>query len=34
MSFKLGDFIIDKILMGVAEDFDGNLLYVLTAPRR
>ena len=30
MSFKLGDFIIDKILMGVAEDFDGNLLYVLT----
>ena len=30
MAFKLGDLIIDRIQMGVAEDFDGNLLYTLT----
>ena len=30
MAFKLDDIIIDRIQYGVAEDFDGNLLYVLT----
>lgn len=30
MAFKLGDYIIDRIDMGWAEDFDGNILYVLT----
>lgn len=30
MSFKLGDIIVDRIQVGVAEDFDGNLLYTLT----
>lgn len=30
MAFKLGDVIIDRIQYGVAEDFDGNLLYVLS----
>lgn len=30
MAFKLGDIIIDRIQYGVAEDFSGNLLYVLT----
>jgi hypothetical protein len=30
MAFKLGDVIIDRIQMGVAEDFSGNLLYTLT----
>lgn len=30
MAFKLDDIIIDRIQYGVAEDFDGNLLYTLT----
>ena len=30
MAFKLDDIIIDRIQMGIAEDFDGNLLYTLT----
>lgn len=30
MAFKLGDVIIDRIQYGVAEDFDGNPLYVLS----
>ena len=30
MAFKLGDIIVDRIHSGVAEDFDGNLLYLLT----
>lgn len=30
MSFRLGDIIIDRMQIGVAEDFDGNLLYTLT----
>lgn len=30
MSFKLDDVIIDRIQYGVAEDFNGKLLYVLT----
>ena len=30
MAFKLGDVIIDRIQYGVAEDFDGNLLYTLS----
>lgn len=30
MAFKLDDIIIDRIQYGVAEDFEGNLLYVLT----
>ena len=30
MAFKLGDIIIDRIQYGVAEDFDGNLLYTLS----
>jgi plastocyanin len=30
MAFKLDDLIIDRIQYGVAEDFDGNLLYTLT----
>ena len=30
MAFKLDDLIIDRIQYGVAEDFSGNLLYVLT----
>ena len=30
MAFKLGDVIIDRIQYGVAEDFEGNLLYVLS----
>ena len=28
--FRLGDIIIDRIQYGMAEDFDGNLLYILT----
>ena len=28
--FRLGDIIIDRIQYGLAEDFDGNLLYILT----
>lgn len=30
MAFKLDDIIIDRIQYGVAEDFDGNMLYALT----
>lgn len=30
MGFRLGDIIIDRIQYGLAEDFDGNLLYILT----
>ena len=30
MAFRLDDIIIDRIQMGVAEDFDGNMLYTLT----
>lgn len=30
MGFRLGDVIIDRIQYGLAEDFDGNLLYILT----
>lgn len=30
MAFKLDDFVIDRIIYGVAESFDGDLLYVLT----
>lgn len=30
MSFKLGDIVVDRIQMGVAENFKGELLYVLT----
>ena len=30
MAFKLDDFIIDRIQFGVAESFDGELLYTLT----
>lgn len=30
MAFKLGDIIVDRIQMAMAEDFDGNPLYVLT----
>lgn len=30
MSFKLGDIIVDRIQMGVAESFEGELLYTLT----
>lgn len=30
MAFKLDDFVIDRILYGVAENFDGDLLFVLT----
>ena len=30
MAFKLGDVIIDRIQYGLAEDFDGNPLYVLS----
>lgn len=30
MAFKLDDIIVDRIQYGVAEDFDGNLLYALT----
>jgi hypothetical protein len=30
MAFKLDDIIVDRIQYGVAEDFDGNLLYTLT----
>lgn len=30
MAFKLDDIIIDRIQYGVAEDFNGNLLYTLT----
>lgn len=30
MAFKLDDIIIDRIQYGVAEDFEGNLLYTLT----
>ena len=30
MSFKLGDIVVDRVLLGVAEDFDDNLLYVLS----
>ena len=30
MAFKLGDIIIDRIQYGLAEDFDGNPLYVLS----
>lgn len=29
MAFKLGNFTVDEVLYAVAEDFDGNLLYVL-----
>lgn len=30
MSFKLGDIVIDRIQYGIAEDFDGKILYALT----
>lgn len=30
MGFKLGDIVVDRVLLGVAEDFDDNLLYVLS----
>ena len=30
MAFKLGDVIIDRIQYGIAEDFQGNPLYVLS----
>ena len=30
MAFKLDDIIIDRIQYGVAETFDGELLYTLT----
>lgn len=30
MAIKLDDFIIDRVIAGVAEDFDGNLLYYLS----
>ena len=30
MGFRLGDIIIDRLQYGLAEDFDGNLLYILT----
>ena len=30
MAFKLGDIVIDRIQMAMAEDFSGNPLYVLT----
>lgn len=30
MAFKLGDIVIDRIQMAMAEDFEGNPLYVLT----
>ena len=30
MAFKLGDIVIDRIQYGMAEDFDGNPLYVLS----
>lgn len=30
MAFKLDDIIIDRVQYGVAEDFEGNLLYTLT----
>ncbi len=30
MAFNLGDLIIDRIVLGVAEDSRGNLLYSLT----
>ena len=30
MGFRLGDIIVDRIQYGLAEDFNGNLLYVLT----
>ena len=30
MAFKIDDFIIDRIQMGIAETLDGELLYTLT----
>lgn len=30
MAFKLDDIVVDRVQYGIAEDFDGNLLYVLT----
>lgn len=30
MAFKLGDIVVDRVLLGVAEDFEDNLLYVLS----
>ena len=30
MAFKLGDLVVDRIIMGVAEKSDGTLLYTLT----
>ena len=30
MAFKIDDFIIDRIQMGIAEGSDGELLYTLT----
>lgn len=30
MAFKLGDIVVDRILLGVAENFDGELLYILS----
>lgn len=30
MGFRLGDIIIDRVQYGLAEDFEGNLLYILT----
>lgn len=30
MAFKVDDFIIDRIQMGIAEGSDGELLYTLT----
>ena len=30
MAFRLGDLIVDRIIMGTAEDSNGNLLYTLT----
>ena len=29
MAFKLGNFSVDEVLFGTAQDFDGNMLYVL-----
>ena len=30
MAFKLGDLVVDRIVLGVGEDHAGNLLYTLT----
>ena len=34
MAFKLNDIIIDRLLYGVAENFDGVVQYVLTSCRK